>query len=80
MSVSKVAVSMDQGLLTELDHLVARQVFASRSQAVQTAVREKLARMKRKRLAEECAKLDPKLEKSMAEEGMAGELAQWPEY
>jgi metal-responsive CopG/Arc/MetJ family transcriptional regulator len=80
MAVSKVAISMDQCLVTELDYLVARQVFASRSQAVQTAVREKLARMKRKRLAEECAKLDPTIEKSLAEEGMAGELAQWPEY
>ena len=80
MAASKVAVSMDTCLLTELDQLVARQVFANRSQAVQAAVREKLARMKRRRLAEECAKLDPKVEKSLAEEGMAGELAQWPEY
>jgi metal-responsive CopG/Arc/MetJ family transcriptional regulator len=80
MSVSKVAVSMDQELLTELDCLVARQVFANRSQAVQAAVREKIARVKRRRLAEECAKMDPQYEKSMAEEGMAGELAQWPEY
>jgi metal-responsive CopG/Arc/MetJ family transcriptional regulator len=80
MSVAKVAVSMDQDLLTELDRMVARQKFASRSQAVQAAVREKLARLKRCRLAEECAKMDPQFEKSMAEEGMAGELAQWPVY
>jgi metal-responsive CopG/Arc/MetJ family transcriptional regulator len=78
--VCKVAVSIDQHLLEELDHLVAKQVFASRSQAVQVAVREKIARMKRRRLAEECAKLDPQSEKSLAEEGMAQELAQWPEY
>jgi metal-responsive CopG/Arc/MetJ family transcriptional regulator len=78
--VSKVAVSMDQCLLEELDRLVARQVFASRSQAVQTAVKEKIARMKRRRLADECKKLDPQSEKEMAEEGMAGELAEWPEY
>jgi metal-responsive CopG/Arc/MetJ family transcriptional regulator len=80
MSASKFAVSMDPGLLTELDQLVARQVFASRSQAVQTAVREKIARLKRRRLAEECAKLDPEYERSLAEEGMSEELAQWPEY
>jgi metal-responsive CopG/Arc/MetJ family transcriptional regulator len=80
MSVSKVAVSMDQDLLTELDRLVAKQMFASRSQAVQTAVREKIARLKRHRLAEECAKLDPEYERSLAEEGMSEELAQWPEY
>jgi metal-responsive CopG/Arc/MetJ family transcriptional regulator len=80
MSVAKVAVSMDQALLVELDRLVAKRVFASRSQAVQAAVREKVARLKRRRLAEECAKLDPKYERSLAEEGMSGELAQWPEY
>jgi len=80
MSASKVAVSMDHEMLTELDRLVAKQMFASRSQAVQVAVREKIARLKRRRLAEECAKMDPQFEKQLAEEGMAGELAQWPEY
>ena len=40
MSMSKVAVSIDQDLLAELDRLVVRQVFANRSQAVQAAVRE----------------------------------------
>ena len=69
MAVAKVAVSMDQDLVVELDRLVDRQVFASRSQAVQAAVREKIARLKRHRLAEECAKLDPEYERSLAEEG-----------
>ena len=80
MISSKVAISIDQGLLKELDRLVAKRVFANRSQAVQMAVREKVARLERRRLAEECAKLDPEYERSMAEEGMAEELAQWPEY
>ena len=43
MPASKVAVSMDLALLAEVDSLVARHVFANRSQAIQTAVREKLA-------------------------------------
>ncbi|MGA2067209.1 MAG: ribbon-helix-helix domain-containing protein [Thermoguttaceae bacterium] len=60
---------MDQELLAELDRLVAKRTFSSRSQAVQAAVREKLARIKRHRLAEECAKLDPAYEKGLAEEG-----------
>jgi metal-responsive CopG/Arc/MetJ family transcriptional regulator len=80
MLVAKVAVSIDRELLTELDRLVKEQVFASRSQAVQMAVREKVARLKRRRLAEECAKLDPKYERSLAEEGMSEELARWPVY
>ncbi len=56
MSVAKVAISMDRDLVVELDRLVERRLFASRSQAVQAAVREKVARLKRLRLAEECAR------------------------
>jgi Arc/MetJ-type ribon-helix-helix transcriptional regulator len=77
---SKVAISLDHDLLCELDGLVAKKVFANRSQAIQAAVREKIARLHHTRLAEECAKLDPACEQAMAEEGIAGELAQWPEY
>ena len=39
-----------------------------------------LDRLENRRLIEECAKLDPDFEKSLAEEGMAGELDAWPEY
>ncbi len=80
MSTAKVAISIDQNLLAELDQLVEKRVFSSRSQAIQLSVSEKISRLRRKRLAEECAKLDPVVEKAMAEEGMAGELASWPEY
>ena len=80
MATSKIMISMGEQLLAELDRLVARSVFATRSQAIQTAVQEKLARMRRSRLARECAKLDPDSERAMAEEGMCGELSQWPEY
>ena len=80
MPASKVAISIDQNLLSELDQLVEKRVFSSRSQAIQLSVAEKLSRLRRRRLAEECAKLDPVVEKAMADEGMAGELASWPEY
>lgn len=80
MAASKVAISMDAELLTELDDLVAQKVFDNRSQAVQVAVREKVARLHHNRLAKECAKLDPEFQRAMAEEGMSGELDQWPEY
>jgi hypothetical protein len=36
--------------------------------------------MERGRLASECAKLDAKLEKALAEEGLGQELDGWPEY
>jgi hypothetical protein len=51
-----------------------------RSEASEAAVRERLARLRRDRLARESAKLDPAVEMSMAEEGIAADLRAWPEY
>ena len=51
----------------------AETIFPSRSQAVEVAVQEKLARLDQGRLARECAKLDPNFEKALAEEGFAVE-------
>ena len=48
-------------------------VFPNRSQAVEVAVQEKLSRLKRERLARECAKLDLDFERALAEEGFAEE-------
>lgn len=79
MAVTKLAVSMDPRLVNRLDRLVKARAFRSRSQAVQVAVLEKLDRLERRRLARECAKLDPAVERALAEEGMAEELSRWPE-
>ncbi len=80
MPKGKVAVTLDAETLKKLDRLVRRKKFPSRSQAIQEAVEEKIERVERSRLARECAKLDPDVEKSLAEEGMRGELDAWPEY
>ncbi|MGE5346048.1 MAG: ribbon-helix-helix domain-containing protein [Acidithiobacillales bacterium] len=80
MSAAKIAVSIDRTLLTDVDELVKKGAFASRSQAVQEALREKLARQKRTRLARESAKLSRAFEKALAEEGLSLEIAGWPEY
>ena len=39
-----------------------------------------LERLERTRLARECAKLDPLFEQQLADEGLAEDLEQWPEY
>ena len=80
MARSKVAISLDQSTLDRLDQLVKKQIFPNRSQAIEEAVTEKLARLEKSRLAQECSKLDPMFEKAMAEEGLSEELAEWPEY
>jgi metal-responsive CopG/Arc/MetJ family transcriptional regulator len=80
MSTTKIAVTIDEELLNQLDRLVAQRQFPSRSRAVQEAVREKLARMDRNRFARECEKLDPQFERALAEQGMGIEADTWPEY
>jgi len=80
VSVAKVAVSIDDRLLRRLDSLVAREVFRSRSEAIQKAVAEKLARMDRGRLGRECAKLLSAEEQQLADEGMGRDASEWPEY
>jgi Arc/MetJ-type ribon-helix-helix transcriptional regulator len=80
MSTEKVAFTIERTLLQRLDLLVADQRFPNRSKAIQEAVREKLDRLDRTRLARESAKLDRTEEQQLADEGLAGETEAWPEY
>lgn len=80
MNVAKVTISIDQNLLNNIDRLVKSNVFASRSQALQVAIQEKIVRLNKTRLLQEAAKLDPIIEQSLADEGLASELSTWPEY
>lgn len=80
MSRSKIAITLEEKFLDELDRLVKERVFRNRSQAIQLAVEEKLERLQRRRLAQECARLDPAEEKVMAEEGLTEDLGEWPVY
>ena len=80
MPKTKLAVTLDADLVDDLDHLVAERQFTNRSQAIESAVAEKLSRLAKTRLARECAKLNPKEEKALAEEGLAGSAETWPEY
>ena len=80
MSQTKVAITIEEEVLARVDALVRQRVFANRSRAIQEAVQEKLERMDRSCLAEECAKLDPAFEKAMADEGLSEELVAWPKY
>ncbi|MFC1824213.1 ribbon-helix-helix domain-containing protein [Thermodesulfobacteriota bacterium] len=80
MAASKIAITLDKNMLKQLDMLVKSNIFPNRSKAIQEAVAEKLTRMEKSRLAQECAKLDPDFEKALAEEGFTSELEEWPEY
>jgi predicted DNA-binding protein len=80
LRATKVAISMDQAVLRRLDRFVKSRPSRSRSQVVQEAVAEKISRMEKTALAKECAKLDPRFEQAMADEGLATDIGQWPKY
>jgi len=80
MGKSKIAITLDQRTVGRIDQLVRERAFPNRSQAIEEAMREKLERLDRGRLAREAAKLDPAFEKALAEEGLSADLSEWPEY
>jgi Arc/MetJ-type ribon-helix-helix transcriptional regulator len=80
MGTAKIAITLEEDVLDRLDRLVAAGRFPSRSRAIQLAVQAQLERVERRRLARECAKLDPNAELALAEEGASYDLEGWPEY
>ena len=79
MARAKIAITVDQQALAEIDRLVRDGVFPNRSKAFEAAVSERLTRLRHSRLAREAAKLDRAEEQALADEGYAGE-GEWPEY
>jgi Arc/MetJ-type ribon-helix-helix transcriptional regulator len=80
MSKENVAVTIENDLLKRLDRLVAKGRYPNRSNAVERAVKDLLERDEHTRLAVESAKLNPAFEQALADEGLAGDLSEWPEY
>jgi metal-responsive CopG/Arc/MetJ family transcriptional regulator len=80
VSATKIAITLDAELLRKVDLLVAERRFPTRSRAIQEAVKAAIERLERGRLDRECAKLDPKFEQQLAEQGLAEDLAAWPNY
>ena len=80
MGKAKIAVTIDEKIVGRLDRLVKQEAFSNRSQAIEEALRDKLQRLDRTRLARELTKLDSEYEKSLAEEGIAQDGTEWPEF
>lgn len=80
MPTEKIAITLERGLLKDIDRGVKSGLFKNRSRAIEEAVREKIERHKKSRLLIEAKKLDPTEERALAEEGMTGEETTWPEY
>ncbi|MBN1685175.1 MAG: hypothetical protein JW852_00895 [Spirochaetales bacterium] len=60
--------------------MVKSKVCPNRSKAIQEAAADKLHRIERTRLAQECFELDPAYEQNMAEKGLSMEMDEFPEY
>ena len=80
MNKTKIAITIDHEFVKQLDQLIKKHIYLNRSQAIQEAVKEKLKRIERSRLAKECSRLNPDFEKAMAEEGISEDLSKWPKY
>jgi metal-responsive CopG/Arc/MetJ family transcriptional regulator len=80
MPKTKVALTLETRLLEQVDDLVERKRFRNRSQAIETALADRLQRLARTRLAREAAKLKPRDEKHLADEGLVDPLDAWSEY
>jgi Arc/MetJ-type ribon-helix-helix transcriptional regulator len=79
MARAKIAITVEEDALAEVDRLVREGKFPNRSQAIESLFTERLRRLRRGRLAREAAKLDPAEEQALADEGYAGE-SDWPPY
>jgi metal-responsive CopG/Arc/MetJ family transcriptional regulator len=80
MPKTKLAITLERELVEDLDELIADHRFANRSQAIEAALAEKLARLAHTRLAREAAKLDAREEKEFAEEGVSTDAKAWSAY
>ena len=80
MARVKVAITLEQETLLQVDSLVAQGMFPNRSRAIQIALHEKIERVQGSRLAAECAKLDTDFEQALAEEGLGADAGAWPEF
>ena len=80
MATSKITITLENDMVERIDMLVKSNLFPNRSKAIQQAVVEKLNRIDKNRLSQECAKLDPEFEQSFSEEGFTRQLEEWSTY
>ena len=80
MAASKIAVTVDEKIVRQVDRLVREGKYKSRSSVIQDALSEKLSERKRKCLSIEAAKLNPKEERELAEEFSSLDEKECDEY
>jgi len=79
MPAAKIAVTVNEKVVKQMDRLVKEGKYKSRSSVIQDALEEKLKDKKRTRLIAELSKLDPKEERHLADEFLQLDAEQWDE-
>ena len=80
MPTVKLAVTIDEGVIRDVDRWIAAGEYPNRSRALQAALLElRDRRARRRRLLRELAKLNYREERELAEERLRAE-AIWPEF
>lgn len=80
MPKAKIAITIARDLLRGVDAEVSARRYGSRSEAIAQAVARELDHLRRTRLARECARLDARAERRLADEGLSRDIETWPEY
>lgn len=78
MATVKIAVTLDENTVRQVDRWVKAKRYPNRSRALQAALDEMSRRDRMERLLKEAEKANPAEEKAMAEEGIG--VDPWPEY
>lgn len=76
--VRKIAISLEEKTVAELDRWIREGKYPNRSRALQKAVNLLQERDRRQRLARELSRLNRKQEQKLAEEGLGD--PSWPPY
>ncbi len=79
MATTKVAISLDSKLLQQLDRLVAERIFPNRSRGPRRNSRQTRPSGTHA-TGPRVRKLDVSAERELADEGLAKDVAEWPEY
>ena len=80
MAAKKIAITLEQNLVEDIDRMVSEGKYPNRSRAIQEALRDKISKDRKIRLKRESAKLSREQERNFAEEGLIGDAGTWPEY
>jgi len=80
MASAKIAITLEQECLKEIDLWVSEGRYPNRSRAIQEVLKEKIARWRKRRLISVLSQVVPEEERKSSEEGFETVNEVWDEY